>query len=88
MWINILWIVLMISAYYVFFAILNAAGMEMVPTLYYLFNQTLGQGICELILFFNIFISIGYELMNKMKISMDDSANEDPIDTDFIESKM
>jgi hypothetical protein len=86
-WINILFISLMIAAYYVFFALLNMAGMGIVPTLYHLFDQTLGQGICQIILFFNILLSVCYEFANKLKISMDEDANDDPIDTEFIELK-
>ena len=62
--------------------------MDSVPELYHVFNQTLGQGICQLVLLFNIFISIGYEFANKLKVSMSDDASEDPIDTEYIELKI
>jgi len=70
----------MVAAYYVGFSFFNVLGVDTIPSMYKLFAQAMAQPICQIIVFFNIFISIGAEVMNKLQIKMNEnSSDSDPL---------
>ena len=62
-WLSILWAILMVAAYFVFFAI--EAEFESFPAIYLLFAQTMSQPIVWMIFFLNMSTVFCFEMAIK-----------------------